>query len=122
MAKDKKRGKPGRPRHDVSEYVYASVSVRLESGASVSEAARGGLQIYANAKAPKPVRKLKDKHLEVAFRAAERDRVVPWLRPTEQCTHSVPTFMGRPLPIPIVAASPSERKAGRPKKIRARRD
>lgn len=120
MKIDKKRGKPGRPAHDVSEAVFASVSVRLTGGATVSEAARAGLEIYVNADDAIPVRKLKDKYLEVAFRAGERDRIVPWLRPTAGLTHAWPTFMERPLPLPIGAATPSERKPGRPTKVRAR--
>ena len=113
-------GRPGRPRKDVSELIHAFFSVLLKDGAAVSDVASEGLKIYVNAKDPKPVRKLKDKHLEAAFRASEHERVVPWLRPTKQFTHSWPTFMGRPLPVPIGAAMPSERKPGRRKKVRAR--
>ena len=81
MGIDNKRGKPGRPKHDVSEPVFAWVSIRLTGSATVSKVARAGLEIYANADDLKPVRKLQGKHLEVAFRADERDMIVHWLRP-----------------------------------------
>ena len=116
---DKKRGKPGRPRHDVSEHVFAWVSLGLTGGNTLTRAALPGLKIYANADDEKPVRRLKGKHLEAAFRASERDRIVPWLRPSPGYMHARPTFMGRPLPIPFGAATPSERKPGQRKKNRA---
>jgi hypothetical protein len=121
MEIDNKQGKPGRPAHDVSEPVFAWVSVQLTVRATVSEVARAGLEIYASADDVEPVRKLKDKYLEAAYRASERDRIVPWLRPAAGCTHAWPTFMGRALPVPFGAAVPSERKPGRRKnKVRAR--
>ena len=115
-------GQPGRPAFDVADFIFARVSVKLATGMTLAEVAREGMAFYDhNGPEPKVVRRLKDKHLQAAYRASERDRIVPWLRPDERCTHSWPIFMGRPLPSPIGAASPSERKAGRPKKVRTRR-
>ena len=82
----------------------------------MAEVARRGLAIYDNVSAEKPVRRLKGKYLEACFRASERDRIVPWLRPYSGCVHAWPIFIGRLLPVPFGAAMPSERKRGRPKK------
>ena len=121
MGIDKKRGKPGRPVHDVYDFVFAWISHGLADGKTVTQAALSGLTVFANADDAKPVRRLKGKHLEAAFRATEHDRVVPWLRETPGITHAWPIFMGRPLPMPFGAATPSERTPGRPKKNRASR-
>ena len=118
MACDKIRAKPGRPPCDVSEQVFAYVSNKLAKEKSLSAVARNGLTVCDGTR--KVVRKMRGNHLEAIFREAERARVVPWERPTEGFTHAHPTFMGRPLPTPIGAAVPSERKPGRPKKIRSR--
>lgn len=117
------RGQPGRPAFDVAGFMFAHVSARLATGMTLAEVARERMVFYDhNGPEPKVVRHLKDKHLQAAYRASERDRIVPWLRADERCTHSWPIFMGRPLPSPIGAASPSEREAGRPKKVRAPQD
>ena len=52
MGIDKKRGKPGRPKHDVSDSVFAWVSLRLTGGKTVTQVALPGLEIFANADDP----------------------------------------------------------------------
>lgn len=68
----------------------------------------------------KVVRRLKGKHLEAAYRVSERARIVPWLRQTTGYKDGPPTFMGFLLLVPPGSAMPSDRKRGRPKKLRDR--
>lgn len=92
----------------------------LATGKSLSAAGRKGLVVCDGR--GKIVRKMNGNYYKAIFREAERARVVPWERPTDGCTHAHPIFMGRPLPTPIGATVPSERKPGRPKKIRSLQD
>ena len=118
MTDDKPLSKPGRPRCDVSEQVYAYVASKETEARSLTQACRDGLIVYDGR--GKIVRQMKGNHLEADFRASERDRVAPWERPTIGYTHAWPTFMGRPLPRPFGAATPPARKPGRKKNIRSR--
>ena len=114
MKKRNLAGKPGRPPYDVHEQVYAYVSGGIAAGKTLTEAARKGLVVCDHA--GKVLRQFKGKHLESAYRQSERDRIVPWLYQDPGYTHAWPTFMGRPLPVPLGAAVPSERRQGRPKR------
>ena len=118
MTDGKPSSKPGRPPCDVSEQVYAYVASKETNAKSLTHACRDGLVVYdgrANVR-----RNMKGNHLKAIFRSSERDRVVPWKRPTSGYTHEWPSFMGRPLPRPFGAATPPARQPGRKKKIRAR--
>lgn len=117
MKYTKCRHKAGRPPRDVSAEVRAYVSTELGRGRTLAEIARQGLVVICDLGCgPNSIRRLKGKHLEAAYRLAEKLHMVPWLRPTVGYRHGVPMFMGRLLPIPIGAALPSVRKPGRPKK------
>lgn len=114
MSDSKLNAKPGRPPCDVSEQVFAYVAIKEKEGMSLSRACRDGLVVLDSK--GKVLRAMRGNHLEAIFRHAERERKVPWERPTSGYSHAVPTFMLRPLPTPIGAATSSERVRGRPKK------
>ena len=115
MTKRTSKSKPGRPPCDVSEQVIAFVVSERAKGKTLTAIGRAGLTVYDAQENIR--RKMKGKHLEANFRQAMEDRQMPWER---DCAYklSQPTFMGRPLPIPIGIAQPP-RKAGRPKKNRS---
>lgn len=115
MTKRTLKSKPGRPPCDISEQVIAFGVSELAKGKTLSSIGRAGLKVYDAQENIR--RKMKGKHLEANFRRAMEDRQMPWERACA-CKLSQPTFMGRPLPIPIgIAQAP--RKAGRPKKNRS---
>ena len=116
MTNATRSSKPGRPPCDLSEQSIAFVVSELAKGRTLSAIAREGLTVYDWQQ--NILRRMKGKHLEAIFRQAMKDRLMPWERAS---AHKLtqPTFMGRPLPIPIGIAQP-QRKAGRPKKNRLR--
>lgn len=115
---DPSSSKPGRPSYDVSDQVFAYVSSKETEARSLTHACRDGLVVCDGR--GKIVRQMKGNHLKAEFRPSERDRIVPWERPTTGYAHAWPTFMGRPLPKPLGAATPQARKAGRKRNIRSR--
>lgn len=108
------QSKPGRPPHDVSDYLYFHVSTELANGRSLADIARYGAFFCQTS--GKVVRRLKNDYLEQSYRAGEQGRTLPWERPDKEFKHAWPTFMGRPLPVPFGAATPSTRQRGRPAK------